>query len=286
MGVGGSNAGYVEVIVSQSQPTIFMKLLNRESMMVSARAVATNVPAPSCVDTLSPSPPSGYGVDLSGGADLALTGCGVTDDATGSSAFKATGGITVTASSIDVVGGTSIHNGADIMGATWPAVSTPPVVTGVTALSDPLSSVVTAPPASEYSSNCNSVSYGTGTYNIGPATSTGYICYSSFSVTSGSPILNLRPGLYIFNGSGGLNIASGTTMNGTGGVSFYFVNGASFTFSNGATLNLTAPTTSDTSVGINAGILFYQNSAIRRRIRLRAAALGISMGSSTFLRRT
>jgi uncharacterized membrane protein len=67
-----ANAGYVEVIVSQSQPTIFMKILNRGAMVVSARAVATNVPAPSCVNTLSPNPPSGYGVDLSGGADLAL----------------------------------------------------------------------------------------------------------------------------------------------------------------------------------------------------------------------
>ena len=213
----GTGAGYVEVVVSQSQPTIFMKILNRGSMVVSARAVATNVPAPSCVDTLSPSPPSGFGVDLSGGADLDLTGCGLIDDSTGSSAFKATGGITLTASFVDVAGSASIHNGADIMGATWPAVSTPPVETGIAAAPDPLASVVTAPPASEYSS-CSSASYGTGTYNIGPATSTGYVCYSSFTVTSGSPVINLRPGLYIFNGSGGLNIASGTTMNGTGGV--------------------------------------------------------------------
>jgi hypothetical protein len=235
-----------------------MKILNRGAMVVSARAVATNVPAPSCVNTLSPNPPSGYGVDLSGGADLALTGCGLTDDAT-PSAFKATGGITLAASFVDVVGSTSIHNGASIMGSTWPAVSTPPIVTGITPISDPLSSVLTPPPASEYSSGCISSTYGTGTYTIGPSSSSGYVCYSSFTVNSGSPTINLRPGLYIFNGSGGLNIASGTTVNGTGGVSFYFVNGASFTFKNGATMNLTAPTTSVTSVGINAGILFYED---------------------------
>src|ERR1019366_9615782 len=175
---GGSNAGYVEVIVSQSQPTIFMKMLSRGAMVVAARAVATNVPAPSCVDTLSPSPPSGFGVDLSGSADLALTGCGLTIDATGGSAFKAGGGIIVTASFIDVVGGTSIHNGAQL---------TPPTpVTGITPISDPLSSIVSPPPASDYSSGCISSTYGTGTFTIGPSSSSGYVCYSSLSVTSGS----------------------------------------------------------------------------------------------------
>ena len=242
---GGSNAGYVEVIVSQSQPTIFMKMLSRGAMVVAARAVATNVPAPSCVDTLSPSPPSGYGVDLSGSADLALTGCGLTIDATGGSAFKAGGGIIVTASFIDVVGGTSIHNGAQL---------TPPTpVTGITPISDPLSSIVSPPPASDYSSGCISSTYGTGTFTIGPSSSSGYVCYSSLSVTSGSPTINLKPGLYIFNGSGGLNIASGATLNGTG-VTFYFVNSASFSFSRGATANFSAPTS-----GTYSGILFYED---------------------------
>ena len=250
-------------------------------MLVSARAVATNVPTPSCVDTM-PNPPSGIGVDLSGGANLQLTGCGLTDDATGSPAFKATGGIALTASFVDVAGSTiSVRNGAFIMGATWPAVSTPPIVTGITPMSDPLSSVLTAPPASEYSSGCSSATYGTGTYTIGPATSSGYVCYSSLTVTSGSPTINLRPGLYIFNGSGGLNIASGTTVNGTGGVSFYFVNGASFTFSNGATMNLTAPTTSVPSVGINAGILFYQDPGQTSPFRAPDTAADTFQGGSS-----
>jgi Flp pilus assembly protein TadG len=262
-GSNASNAGYVEVIVSQSQPTIFMKMLSRGAMVVSARAVATNVPAPSCVDTMSPSPPSGFGVDLSGGADLALTGCGLTDDATGGSAFKASGGITLTASFLGVVGSTDIHNGASIMGSPWPVMPTPPPVTGITPINDPLSSLLTAPPSSEYTSGCANDPNISTTQTIGPGTSTGYVCYKGLTITN-SPTVTLNPGLYIIDGEGAsafsFSVSGGATVNGMSGVTFYFVNNGSFTFSNGATMNLTAPTISVTSVGINAGILFYQDS--------------------------
>src|ERR1035441_7600667 len=102
-GSNASNAGYVEVIVSQSQPTIFMKMLSRGAMVVAARAVATNVPAPSCVDTLLPNPPSGYGVDMSSGSpSLTLTGCGLTIDATGPDALIMGGRSVLSAASIGV----------------------------------------------------------------------------------------------------------------------------------------------------------------------------------------
>ena len=251
-GVGGGGTGYVEVIVSQSQPTIFMKMLSRGAMVVSARAVATNVPAPSCVDTLSPSPPSGYGVDLSPSADLTLTSCGLTDDAIGGSAFNAGAGVTVTASSIGVVGGIS-DNGASIT----------PTPVPVTTMIDPLSALVTAPPSSEYTSGCQADPNISTTQTIGPSSPTSYVCYEGLTI-SGSPTVTLNPGLYIIDGEGAsafsFSVSGGATVNGMSGVTFYFVNNGSFTFSNGATMNLTAPTTSTTSVGINSGILFYQDS--------------------------
>jgi Flp pilus assembly protein TadG len=262
-GPNSGNSAYVEVDISENQPTFFMNLFHLSSMAVGARAVATNVPEPSCVDTLSPSPPSGFGVDLSGGADLDLTGCGLMDDATGGSAFKAGGGITLTASFLGVVGSTDIHNGASIMGSTWPAVPTPPPMTGITQISDPLSSLLTAPPASEYTSGCQADPAIHTTQTIGPSSSTGYVCYKGLTITN-SPVVTLNPGLYIIDGEGAsafsFSVSGGATVNGTSGVSFYFVNNGSFTFSNGATMNLTAPTTRDLSVGINAGILFYQDS--------------------------
>jgi hypothetical protein len=88
------------------------------------------------------------------------------------------------------------------------------------------------------------------------------VCYKGFTITN-SPVVTLKPGLYIIDGEGAsaysFHVSGGAIVNGTSGVTFYFVNKGSFTFSNGATMNLTAPTTSDLSVGINAGILFYED---------------------------
>lgn len=253
----GPNVGkgsYVEVIISQSQPTFFMKMFSRNSMMVGARAVATTVPTPSCVDTVQSSPPSGIGLDMSGGANLDLPTCGVEVGATGAGAFTAGGGITLTATAIGVAGGTSIHNGAQL------TPSTP--TTGIT-VTDPLLPIVTPPPASEYTSGClTDPNIKTGTSTIGPASATGFVCYNGLTI-SRSPTVTLNPGLYIINGNGAsadaLSISGAAVVNGSG-VSFYFVNNGSFTISNGAALTLSAPTASTTSVGLNSGLLFYQQS--------------------------
>jgi hypothetical protein len=73
----------------------------------------------------------------------------------------------------------------------------------------------------------------------------------------------LNPGLYIINGNGAskfqLSVSGAAVVNGSG-VSFYFVNNGSFTISNGAVLTLSAPTSSTPSVGLNSGLLFYQDS--------------------------
>jgi hypothetical protein len=253
-GPNAGNSSYVEVIVSQSKPTFFMKMFNRNAMTVAARAVATTVPSPSCVDTLlqNPTTPTGKkgapvsvpGVSMAGSAFLTLPTCGLIDNASSTTdALDVTGGAGISAKSIGVVGGDTLHIGASV---------TPTPVTGITAISDPLSSLVSPPPASDYASGCISSSI-TKSTTIGPSSPSGYVCYSSLSAISGSPTITLNPGLYIFNGTGGLDIESGTTFSGSG-VTFYFVNGASFTFDRGAVVNLSAPTS-----GAYSGILFYQD---------------------------
>jgi hypothetical protein len=77
------------------------------------------------------------------------------------------------------------------------------------------------------------------------------VCYSSFTVSSGSPNITLNPGLYIITGT--MSIGSGGTLSGTG-VTFYFVNNGSFTLSNGVKVSLSAPT-----AGTYDGLLFYQD---------------------------
>lgn len=248
-GAYAGNSSYVEVIVSEAGPVFFMKALGFRALNVSARAVATDVPSPTCIYTLSSasagssdSPPGG--IYVTGSADLNLPSCGILDDGTGSDAIHVTGGATLTAQAIGVVGTDTVHTGG---------VLSPSPITGMSPITDPLAGAVSPPPASDYSSGCSSATYGTGTYTVGPSSPSGYVCYSSFSVSKGSPTINFKPGLYIFNGSGGFNIGSGTILNGTG-VTFYFVNGASFTISNGATSNLSAPTS-----GVYSGLLFYED---------------------------
>jgi Flp pilus assembly protein TadG len=248
---GLTGANYVQVIATQPQPTFFMQIFNFNSMPVSAKAIAAAIPSPSCIYTLSSASPNTSdtppgGVYVSGSADLELPSCGILDNGTGAFAVHVTGGATLKAKAIGVVGTDTVHNGG--------VLQPNPPTTGMTAVSDPLSSLVPPPPASDYSSGCQADPQLTTSQTIGPSSPTGYVCYTGFSISKGSPAITLNPGLYIFNGPAGLNIGSGGSFTGTG-VTFYFVNGASFSFSNGVAVSLSAP-----MGGTYSGILFYQDS--------------------------
>ena len=184
--VSQPSAGYVQVIVSQSQSTFFMRIFGRSSMTVSALAVAAAVPSPSCIVTLGTVAP---GISVTNGGNLTLSTCGIVDDATGGGALTASGGAVISATSIGVVGSASITNGASV---------TPTPVTGITALSDPLS-FETPPPASDYSSGCLADPRIHTNQTIGPSSPTGFVCYNGLSFPNGSPTVTLNPGLYIIN---------------------------------------------------------------------------------------
>jgi hypothetical protein len=212
-----------------------MKVFHWNSMTVSARAVAALVPSRNCVATLGTVSP---GISVTGGANLSLPGCAVSDDAIGSNAFYVTGGASVSASSINVVGETLLKTGA---------VVTPTPATGVNPFPDPLASIATPPPASSYTSGCAADPVIKSSQSIWPG------CYNGLSFPKGSPTVTVNPGVYIIKGPNPLAVASGTVLNGTD-VTFYFVNGGSFNISNGAAINLSAPTS-----GSYSGLLFYQD---------------------------
>src|ERR1039458_1732733 len=241
-----TKSGYVEVIVSQVEPTYFMKALHLNSLTVSARAVGTVATTPTCLVTLGAAAP---GLSVTNGAALSISSCGIIDDATGSGALTASCA-PITTTSVGVVGTTSISNGGTV---------TPTPVTGITTVADPLSYFATPPPSSDYTSGCSADPKISTSRTIGPSTAGSYVCYDGLTI-SNSPTVTLNPGLYIINGVGGsgknvFSVAGGAIVNGTTGVTFYFVNGASFNFSNGASVNLTAPTS-----GPYRGLLFYQDA--------------------------
>jgi Flp pilus assembly protein TadG len=224
------NAAYVEVIITQSEPLFFARVLGLTSMNVAARAVATNGVSSNCIYTLGA---SGTDIVMNGTVDLTASSCSIIDDSSdSSSALLANGNVTLDAKSIGVVGGVTNNGGNSI---------TPTPVTPIVPVSNPLASLT--PPANP--GGCTSALFnGTGG-TLSPG------CYSGITI-NGSPTVTLSSGVFYMTGA--LTVNGNPTVNGTG-VTIYLANSsASFTDNGTTTLNLSAPTT-----GTYNGILFYQN---------------------------
>jgi hypothetical protein len=214
-------SGYIEAIVSQTQPTFFGKIFTgsifQNSVAVTARAVATLGPSQSCIYTLG----SG-GITLVGNSSITVTTCGIEDNGN----LSLTHNASVTASSIGVVG-TYSGSGA-----------TPTPVVGIAPVSDPLA-YLTAPPYNP--PPC--VSY-SGAATLTPG------CYNGISL-AGNKSLTLSAGTYVINGD--FNVAGNANLTGIG-VTFEVLGSTSL--AGNGTINITAPTSPTTNPYL--GILFYQ----------------------------
>lgn len=220
--------GYVEAIVSQDQPTFFMKMFNFASMKVSARAVATNKgSADGCVYVCSQN--ASPAMDLQGSFNVSASHCGVVVDSNSSQALNFTGGGgSLTAGSVGVVGQASGKTGD----------SNPAPVTGIAPETCPLSNLVLPNPALM---TCTTPSGGnlTGTISAGcysaPAGKKGVL--GTLTLTN----VTLGSGTYVFEGNVSLN---GTVTSAAGGTTLDIYNGAMSEGTN-TTLNLVAPTSGD-----------------------------------------
>ena len=227
-GLYASCRGCFEAKVKAPNRTFFMSLFNYNSIDVGARAVAGHGTWENCVILLGG---TGADFDSTGAAAVNLTNCGLIDDSSSGNAFSSTGAITMTAKSIGIVGGTSIGGASSI---------TPTPVTGVTPSGDPLN--LTAPSTA----GCG----GLLTYSGATTHTISQGCYSGLT-TAGSTILNLNPGLYVFNGN--VNLGGSSTITGSN-VTIFFNQG--FTINGAVTMNLSAPTN-----GAWNGILFFESPA-------------------------
>jgi Flp pilus assembly protein TadG len=227
-GPHSASAAYVEVIITQSEPLFFARVLGLSSMNVAARAVATNGASNGCMYTLGT---SGTGILMNGTVDLTATTCSIIDDSSNSQALLANGTVTLDARSIGVVGGVTNNGGNSI---------TPTPVTGIVPVSNPLASLT--PPVNP--GGCVQLTVqSTATVPQG--------CYSKLTI-NGSPTVTLNPGVYYITGS--MVVNGNPTVNGTGVTIYLASSAASFTDNGNTTLNLSAPTS-----GALNGILFYQN---------------------------
>ena len=236
-GPNSANGDYVEVIVSQNQPTTFMGLFKFGTVKVSARGVATTAPINNCVYTIGT---TGTDISMSNAAqldtELNSSGCGIIDDSSSSSAVSVQGGAKITAASIGVVGGSSTGNGGTV---------SPTPTTGITPVTNPLAYLQ---PPSYNAAQCGSdpltplwsgwqfLCRGAGsTYST---TQNGdLVCYSSLTLGSNGDTVTINPGIYVITGA--LTFNSGKNLGGDG-VTFYFTGSGSINIGNGATINLSA----------------------------------------------
>ncbi|HET9176969.1 MAG TPA: pilus assembly protein TadG-related protein [Terriglobia bacterium] len=235
------NASYVEVLIAQSQPTFFMKLLGVESEMVRTRAVAYSGISGACIYALNPSVSSAFSVN--GNSDL-TSQCGILDNSSNSTAALVQNGSgCLSATYIGVVG--AFKNNSSCLPSPTP-------VSGIAGFSDPLAYL--QPPtvgACDYPSGV-SISGGSQTLYQG-------VYCGGISIKGGSTDVTFSPGTYIING-GGMNVSGGANVHASG-VTFY-ITGTSSTFkgisiTGGTRSQLIAPST-----GTYASILFFQDRSM------------------------
>ena len=240
------NSSAIEVIITQPQTLKLAGLLGVSLYNLTARAVAVAPSAGGGYCMLSMDPiGQGWavsGVGLWGGVVVAMTGCGMAVNASGSGALTLYSGGTLNAPLVSIVGQ---------MNNVWSTVNVTSLKQNQQPVSDPYASV--AMPSAGTGCGTN----GTTGYWASPSQLTlspGIYCNGlSFG---GGYTWTLQPGTYYIK-SGQFNVAGGASITGTG-VTIVLTamdgttNYATFSITNGSNLTLSAPTTGQT-----AGILFF-----------------------------
>ncbi|HMG86102.1 MAG TPA: pilus assembly protein TadG-related protein [Terracidiphilus sp.] len=274
VGPFAGESGFIEAIVVDPSPTIFMNMLtHKSSLNVGARAVAGTGSTDGCIWTLAK---SGTDVSLTGSGAITATNCDIYDDSSNTStALTLTGSGSITAQEIGIVGGYKETGSGSI---------SPTPVTGIAPAADPLAGLTAPPIPTGTCTSCDKSFSGSSNNTLSPGT------YHSISNT-GSGTLTLTAGNYIINGdlkntgSGGLILGAGNytiggdfTTTGSGaltiGSGLYIVGGdlsltgsgsltggsitfyteGSTTVTGSGNMNLTAPTS-----GTYNGVLFFQS---------------------------
>jgi hypothetical protein len=279
----GPHAGdpsYVEAIVSQAQPTFFMRLFNFTSMPVSARAVAFNGAnnGSGCLHALNGSDPDT--INLQGHFTVNAPGCQVLDNSKDPCGLDFTGaGGSLTAGSVSMAGGACGHE-----------TDSNPLPLPGPQVSDPLASTYTAIPQSSWPA-CTAApsgnTWGTSggrTYNPSGISGGGttLFCYSS-GTNSINNAVTMNPGTYIFTGS--LGLQGHGSLNGTAGVTIYLPGPTGIVAAPGGNMNmggsgnsnlsLTAPST-----GPFANVAIYEEPTDTNPVNMEGTPItGVGAGA-------
>jgi len=229
--------GYVEVLVSQPSPLFFMGMFVASEYTVTARAVSGLEPGDACVMALNYS--ETRAVNAVGNIDVNLVGCAMYVNSDHSQAARTTGGASVNADSINIVG--------DYSGGGF----SPSPSTGAVSLDDPFVSKA-MPDASASCDHTAKMVQGEETLDPG--------VYCDGLTFNANADATLNPGTYIIKG-GGITVNGGAVINGSG-ITFYNTEGSgqpydAVTVNGGTTMVLAAPTS-----GTYKGMLFMQDRSV------------------------
>jgi hypothetical protein len=250
----------VSVAIQRTVSSWLIRFLGPSSSTVKATATAAIIKAPlaNCITALDPS--ASGALTIKGTPSVVLIQCGVAINSSSGSALSMTGNASLTADSIQVVGGVSHTGNTSIY---------PSPTTGAAAVGDPLAAI--PPPSFDPASPCNFTGQTyKNTITLSPGT------YCGAVTIKGNVTFN--PGTYIFRGG----IDLGASANVTFGAGAYILQGGGFTasgnavmtgadvtfyntfdasdpyapisISGGFTANLSAPTS-----GPQQGMLFFQD---------------------------
>jgi Flp pilus assembly protein TadG len=255
------NANYVEVVVSQPQPTYFAGILGISSVLIKTRAEAARTGGTNCMFALDPSGSGAISVDLLAAVSAP---CGIVDESSSSSALQCAWFAAIQASQIGVVGGTSTF--------LCSVTPTPRTHIAMPNPSDPFASLPRpSVPSCGTSHGVGGSHHGSDAALLISTTTTLYSDYAycggitivaganvTFDTTYGSTFILTSRNAGVTTLPGGLQVDFGATVTGNG-VTFYNYgpsggikfDWASFTLGG---VNLTAPTT-----GSYSGILFFQD---------------------------
>jgi uncharacterized delta-60 repeat protein len=194
-------------------------------------------------------------LSLAGSASINIPG-NLIVDSNSSTALTESGTASITAASIQVVGGVSLKGSATV---------SPAATTGVASVANPLASL--SGPSTTGLTNYGAVSYSKGSYTLNPG------IYTSIKA-SGTASLTLNPGVYLIEG-GGFTVTGSASISGSG-VTLYNTSSTypsstgsygGITLSGTGTFSLTAP-----SSGSYAGVVIFQPKANTRAISLSGGA--------------
>jgi hypothetical protein len=247
-------AEYVEVIITQPNPTVFMAFFGFTPVNVGGRAVAGITPGGTCAIALNKT--AADSVDVQGAAQINMPHCALQINSTNDTALCTTGGkAQIVADAIRIVGA---QNPKGKCNKTQPNAQT-----GVNAMPDPFANLPspTCTPGTNVSSATTITAAVAGslpsqvqtTGSGATATNATVTCFSAANVSINSGVtLGTAGGNAIFVFQNGVTLSGTTTINGTLDIA-----GGQFTQGNTA-LTITAP--ADTTATYNAMALIYPST--------------------------